>query len=120
VYKVNENTGKLTIDGDLDAESLEKPFFKVFSRAGSGHPSDYTYGWVRNDASNLYIATDFVPDNTIDGDKDYSSVFVNTPGGVKEFRASVPEQQWENPGFTYTAKAACVTQMVFLLPINFL
>jgi hypothetical protein len=96
-YALNSNDGILTIDGDLTAEGLGEPFFKVFSRTGSGHPSDYTYGWVRNDDRSLYVAIDFVPDNTMDGKKDFTAVYVNSPDGVRTFKASMTERNWGGP-----------------------
>ncbi len=82
------------------------PFFKEYAQTGSGHPSGYTYGWVRNDDRNLYVKIDFTPDNTMDGDKDYAAVYVNTTGGLKTFRVSVPETKWGRTDFTYTDKVA--------------
>ncbi len=84
----------------------ENPFFKEYSVPGSGHPSGFTYGWVRNDDKNLYVTIDFTPDDTMDGDKDYSKVYVKTEEGVKEFKVSVPETKWGAPYFTYTDKVA--------------
>ena len=55
-----------------------------------------------NDDENLYVAIDFTGDNTIDGDKDYAKVYVNTGNEVREFKVSVPEQKWGVAGFTYT------------------
>ncbi len=90
----------------FDEISRQKPFFKEFSLSGSGHPSGYTYGWVRNDDTNLYVSIDFTPDNTYDGDKDYAKVYAKTPAGLKEFKVSVPEPRWGKPLFTYTDKVA--------------
>ncbi len=104
-YAWDSQPGHLTIDGNLAGEQLSQPFFKAFSKTGSGHPSDYTYAWLRNDADTLYVALDFVPDNTMDGDKDYAIVYLNTPAGLRHFKASVPQQQWGQPGFVYTPRA---------------
>lgn len=104
-YILDSQPGALQIDGDLGDEGLTTAFFQEFCRTGTGHPSGDTYGWVRNDDRNLYVALDFVPDNTVDGDADYAKVYVNTPDGLRVFRVSVPEQQWGVPGFTYTGRA---------------
>ena len=104
-YLWDSRPGVLTIDGQLLAETLGQPFFKEFSRPGSGHPAVYTYGWVYNNDDTLYVAIDFAPDNTFDGDKDYAKVYVNSPAGLKVFKASAPEQQWGRPGFVYTPYA---------------
>lgn len=105
-YSFNSKKGSLNMNGNLADDDLGQPFFKEYSRPGSGHPSDYTYGWVSNDEKNLYVALDFVPDNTMDGDKDYAKVYIKTPAGVREFKTSVPEQRWGIPGFTYTERAS--------------
>lgn len=105
-YAWDKQPGSLTIDGNLDDEGLATPFFKEFSKTGSGHPDGYTYGWVFNDDQNLYVAIDFTSDNTMNGGKDYAKVYVNTPVGLKEFKVSVPEQAWGKPGFVYTPRVA--------------
>ncbi len=90
------------IDRKIHEISTKKPFFNQYMRTSSGHPSGFTYGWVANDEDNLYVLIDFTPDNTMDGDKDYSAVYVNTEKGVKEFKVSVPETRWGKSAFTYT------------------
>lgn len=103
-YKWNSQKGTLNLDGKMNELSGEKPFFREFSHAGSGHPSGFTYGWVRNDEKNLYAALDFTSDDTYDGEKDYATVYVKTDRGLKEFKVSVPETRWGKPFFTYTDK----------------
>ena len=83
-----------------------KLIFKEFSPTGSGHPSGFSYGWVRHDSENLYVKIDFTPDNTSDGDKDYAKVFVRTDAGIKEFKVSTKETKWGKPYFTYTDKVS--------------
>ena len=101
-YKLNSQKGKINLDGQLDEVAHRGPFFKEYSRSVTGHPSSYTYGWVRNDDENLYVVIDFTGDNTLDGDKDFAKVYVKTDEGVKEFKVSVPETKWGKPGFSYT------------------
>ncbi|HAX94138.1 MAG TPA: hypothetical protein DCY25_09395 [Bacteroidales bacterium] len=103
-YRLNSRIGSMKLDGQLNEVSHELPFFKEYSHAITGHPSNYTYGWVRNDQENLYVAIDFTADNTWDGEKDFAKVYVNTGSGVKEFKVSVPETTRGTPGFTYTNK----------------
>ncbi len=118
-YKMNSSTGKLAVDGSFKHENLGTPFFKEYSLTGSGHPSEYTYGWVKNDDTNLYVALDFVPDNTMDGDKDYAKVIVGTDTGEKEFIASVPHQEWGMPGFEYTERALYQHKIYeFVIPLK--
>ncbi len=102
VYQLGSNYGSLKIDGNLNKEDLGKPFFTTMVKPCTGHPSGYTYGWVKDDGKNLYVAIDFTPDNTYDGDADYVSVHIRDNQGIKTFRSSVPEQTWGTPGFTYT------------------
>ena len=89
---------------EINSRNGFSPIFKEFSPTGSGHPSGFTYGWVRNDDRNLYVKIDFTPDDTMDGDKDYAKVYVKTGKGLKEFKVSVPEEKWGKPHFTYTDK----------------
>jgi len=97
----------------------QEPFFKEYSRTGSGHPSGYTYGWVKNDEKNLYVTIDFTPDNTMDGDKDYAMVYAKTSQGLKEFRVSVPERRWGRARFTYTDTVAYQHKVYeFTIPLH--
>ncbi|WP_147433484.1 hypothetical protein [Paenibacillus ginsengarvi] len=103
-YSINSSRGKLVMDGQLDEISKQAPFFQQYTVPDSGHPDGMTYGWVWNDDENLYVAIDFTPDNTFDGDADYTKVYAKTNSGVKEFKVSVPETTWGQPFFTYTDK----------------
>lgn len=89
----------------MNEVSKWSPFFKEYSISGTGHPSNYTYGWVYNDAKNLYVAIDFTGDNTRDGDKDYAEVHIKTKDGIKNYRVSEVEKVWGTPGFIYTERA---------------
>jgi hypothetical protein len=100
------NKGSRFFSYQMNSEKTNAPFFKEYSQTGSGHPSGYTYGWVRNDEKNLYVKIDFTPDDTMDGGKDYAKVYVNTPKGLKEFKVSVPEHKWGRADFAYTDKVA--------------
>jgi hypothetical protein len=104
-YRLGSAPGKLAVDGELESETLGEPFFREFSRTGTGHPSADTWCWVKDDGKTLYAAIDFLPDNSFDGDADYSSLFVRTPTGIREFRVSVPLRKWGRSGFTYTSRA---------------
>jgi uncharacterized delta-60 repeat protein/uncharacterized repeat protein (TIGR01451 family) len=118
IYRWNSRPGSLAIDGELAGEDLGTPFFKEFCKTGTGHPTGFTHGWVRNDDQNLYVAIDFVSDNTLDGDKDYAKVYVNTPAGLRGFKVSAPEQRWGMPGFTYTDRAVYQHKVYeFALPL---
>ncbi|MCP4041079.1 MAG: hypothetical protein GY731_03855, partial [Gammaproteobacteria bacterium] len=88
----------------LDSIGKSTPFFKELLKAGSGHPSDYVYGWVQNDDDNLHVIMDLTGDNTMDGEKDYAKVYVNTPNGLKTFKITQSANQWGEPSFIYTDK----------------
>jgi uncharacterized delta-60 repeat protein len=118
-YSWDSQPGSLTLDGDLEGESLGKPFVSEFVTPGSGHPEGNVYWWVFNDAQNLYAVLDFVPDNTMDGDKDYAKVYLNTPSGLRSFKVSVPEQTWGKPGFVYTPRAVYQHKVYeFAIPLS--
>jgi len=118
-YTPGSRCGSLDVDGSIGEVDGTEPFFKEFSTTGTGHPSGYTYGWVMDDGENLYVAMDFAPDNTMDGDKDYAKVYVNTSGGLKEFKVSVPETAWGAPGFTYTGRVNYQHKVYeFLIPFS--
>ncbi len=104
-YRLNANVRSFKTDGVLDEAKLSRPLFTEFCEPATGHPDNYTYAWIANDENFLYAAVDFVPDNTMDGDKDYARLYVRTTRGVRCFKVSVPEQTWGKPGFTYTPRA---------------
>ncbi|MBW2285051.1 MAG: hypothetical protein JRF65_10680 [Deltaproteobacteria bacterium] len=106
VYSLHSNEKKPGARNENAGPLAGEPLFRAYSRAASGHPSGYTYGWVADTDSNLLVRIDFTPDNTMDGDKDYASVFVNTLAGLKVFRVSQNETAWGRPSFTDTEKAA--------------
>jgi hypothetical protein len=101
-YRAGENPGKLTLDGELSEENLGTPFFSEYYPVGSGHPQGATYGWVCDDGNYLYVALDVTGDNTSDGGKDYTKVYVNTPSGIRVFKVTARETRWGRPGFSYT------------------
>jgi len=118
-YVWDGRSGSLVVDGELAGESLGAPFFKEYIEPGTGHPAGLTYGWVRNDDESLYVAIDFVPDNTMDGGADYAKVYVRTPTGVQEFKVSVPEQDSGVPGFVYTERAVYQHKVYeFAIPLS--
>lgn len=105
-YRINSSRGSFAADGDISETSGREPFFREYVVPGSGHPPGFIYGWVWNDDENLYVTLDTTPDNTMDGDKDYASVYVKTASGLKEFRVSVQETAWGRPAFIYTDRVA--------------
>ena len=105
-YRLGTHIGRLTPDGDIAREALPKPFFEAYYPVASGHPQAPVVGWVMNDHDNLYVAIDFLSDNTRDGGKDYTKVYINTPDGLRMFKNSTGDRRWGNPGFGYTGRVA--------------
>ncbi len=105
-YRLGSSPGRLTVDGRLGGERLGQPFFAEMVPSGSGHPNSTTYGWVRDDGKTLYVAIDLTPDNTADGNEDYTQVLALVAGRVKEFKVTEAERRWGRSGFTYTDKVA--------------
>ncbi len=89
---------------DLNGPKSSKPFFAEMSYSGSGHPDGVTYGWVTHDKDNMYVGIDFTGDNTMDGEADYTKVFVKTEDGVKEFKVTAVDNKWGEAFFAYTDK----------------
>jgi hypothetical protein len=104
-YELGTNRGAFEPDGDIRTEQLGEPFFAEYIPVGSGHPQGTTYGWVKDDGENLYVAIDFTADNTMDGDADYTKVYVKTESGLQDYTVSVLEQAWGKPGFSATSRA---------------
>ncbi|MCU7865516.1 MAG: hypothetical protein KZQ92_16240, partial [Candidatus Thiodiazotropha sp. (ex Lucinoma borealis)] len=100
-----DGSGSFKIDGILTGEDrLGAPLFDVFSKPGTGHPPARVYGYFSSDDSHLYGALDFTVDNTIDGEKDWASLWVRTPAGWRDFRVTASDTQWGVAGFTHTGK----------------
>lgn len=96
-----------------------KLLFKEYSATGTGHPSNYTYAWIKNDDKNLYVRIDFTPDNTMDGDKDYAKVYVKTEQGIKDFKVSTVDTKYGRAYFTYTDKAPYQHKLYdFVIPLK--
>ncbi len=103
-YTLGSHGGTLALDGELAGKALGTPFFAENLPVGTGHPQSTTYGWVMDDGRTLYVAMDVTGDNTRDGNKDYTKVYVKTPRGLQEFKVTEAERRWGVPGFTYTDK----------------
>jgi hypothetical protein len=101
-YELGSRPGALTLNGELADEQLGEPFFVEFCKPTTGHPATFNHGWVLDDGNYLYVAIDFSGDNTLDGEVDYSAVYLAGSSGLRRFGLSVPDQTWGVPGFTYT------------------
>lgn len=120
MYKLDSKKGSFDVGNMVDTVSSNQPFFKQYTEASaSGHPAGYIYGWVMNDDKNLYVAIDCTQDNTFDGDKDYTKVYVKTASGIKGFKVSVPETTWGKAFFRYTDKVAYQHKVYeFAIPLS--
>lgn len=104
-YHWDENHQTRKIDGQL-TEPEGKPFLRKWSVPQSGHPAADTWAWVSNDTDNLYVAVDFLPDNTPDPGKDYAALLVRTSEGERRYEISARQGlRWGQGAFTYTAQA---------------
>lgn len=84
----------------LKDESLSSkaPILKQWLRCGTGHPDGFVFIWMDSDKDYLYIRIDFTPDNTQDGDQDYTKILIKG----KEFKCSTVDLEWGYPVFGYT------------------
>ncbi len=105
-YMPGTNAGKLVADGLVDKGVMGKPMFRTFSATASGHPPTFTTGWVMDDGKYLYAAVDFAPDNTMDGQADYSRLYVKTAHGIKSFELRQDSKKYGRAGFVYTDEAS--------------
>ena len=83
----------------------ENAFFSQLCQPTTGHPIGVTYGWVANDGETLYAAVEFTSDNTCDGNKDWSAVWVRRGEQTREFRVSEADTRWGRPSFLVTDRA---------------
>ncbi|MHC1744626.1 MAG: MopE-related protein [Syntrophobacteraceae bacterium] len=90
--------------GARELKMPSEPLFKEYCRTGSGHPDGFTYGWLTNDETNLYVKLEFTPDNTLGGEKDYATIWAQTGTGLKAFKVSHSAGQYGKSEFTYTDK----------------
>ena len=105
-YALNSSRGIISVDGNISEVDDKQPFMVETVVPGSGHPTGKVYTWVMNDDQNLYVTFDVTPDNTMDGDKDYTKVYVKIGDQVKMFKVSMAEKTWGLPGFIYTDRVA--------------
>jgi hypothetical protein len=103
-YRLGDQPGRLTVNGELDEEGLQTPLFGERTPAERGYPQGVTYGWVRNARKILYVAIDHTADNSYDGDRDYAKTFALVNGKWREFKVDVSDRKWGRAGFTYTER----------------
>ena len=118
-YKYTLDSRRITPLNILEDLQGDEPFLKEFCLPGSGHPQGYIYGWVANDDENLYVAIDLTSDNTLDGDKDYAKVNINTDEGLKTFEITQSNSIWGRTAFVYTDKVEYEHKIYeFVIPLD--
>ncbi|MDX2000453.1 MAG: CARDB domain-containing protein, partial [Thermoanaerobaculia bacterium] len=99
-----EESAALAVDGLQSAsDGLGEPLFRTRSRPATGHPPADVLGWVQSDGTHLFGVLDFTVDNTLDGEKDWAALEVETASGWREFRVTATDTTWGRVGFTRTA-----------------
>jgi hypothetical protein len=103
--------GEAAVDRGL-AYSIERgrrepgrPLFTETSLPVSGHPAGPVSGWAWEEGGRLRARLDFTTDNTMDGDLDWASLRVATPGGPREFRVTASDRRWGRALFVPTEAA---------------
>lgn len=98
--------GALRVDGRLTgADALGKPLFSTFTLPDTGHPSAPVRGWVTSDGEALYAVLDFAVDNTVDGERDWAALEVETADGWRTFEVRQRQQTWGEVDFVNTSAA---------------
>ncbi len=84
-----KHNGSLTIDGNIsEVDDIVSPNFSPFWKAGTGHPSNKTYIYMKDDSQFVYLAVDISLDNTNEFGDDWLKIFIKNAksGGDKEYR----------------------------------
>jgi hypothetical protein len=104
-----KNNGSLDIDGYIsEVDGLESPIFEPFWKAATGHPSNNTLIYIRDDATYVYVATDILLDNTNEFGQDWIKVIAqNTLNGTNnEFRVDDYNSTYGKCAFGMTSKVS--------------
>lgn len=97
-YTIQSN-GAIRIDGVPDA--LGDADFSDFWVPTSGHPSGYTYVWLRSDGEYLYGILEVTGDNTYD-ETGWGRLYVYADSELKDFRVDADSHEYGLDGFVYT------------------
>lgn len=102
-----KNNGSLHIDGRLtEVDELEKPDFSPFWLSSTGHPSNNTHIYVRDDKSYVYFGVDILLDNTDDYGHDWLKIIAynHTSGKTHEYRVDDYTDTFGTCAFGLTSK----------------
>jgi len=86
---VFKNNGTMKVDGFIDeVDGVVNPDFSPYWKSGTGHPSNFTHLYFRDDADFVYVSADIPLDNTSEYGQDWIKIFVKNSvfGQEKEYR----------------------------------
>ncbi|MGB4966039.1 MAG: hypothetical protein WBO77_02940 [Microgenomates group bacterium] len=102
-----QNNGSLTIDGLLtEIDGLVDPQYSPFWTAGTGHPSNNTHIYIKDDADYVYFAVDITLDNTNEFGPDWLKIIAQntTTGEPVEYRVDDYHDEYGKCSFGLTSK----------------
>ena len=104
-----QNNGSLDIDGFIsEVDGKNTADYSPFWTAGTGHPSNNTYIYMRDDLDFVYLVADITLDNTNEYGQDWIKVIVNnsSSGKVKEFRVDDFNDTYGKCAFGLTSRVS--------------
>lgn len=102
-----QHSGSLLVDGNIsEVDGIFSPLFSPFWTAATGHPSNNTLLYLRDDSTYIYIAADVLLDNTNEFGQDWIKVIaLNTFNGIeKEYRVDDFTDTYGKCSFGLTSK----------------
>ena len=102
------NYGAVNMDGFIqENDGIITPQYSELWRPVTGHPQNYLYLYVQDDAEYVYFSADITPDNTPDQDQDWFQVSIEgADGKVDAFRVSDNNQQFGKCAFGLSSKTS--------------
>ncbi len=104
-----QHSGSLFVDGNIsEVDGIFSPLFSPFWTAATGHPSNNTLLYLRDDSAYIYVAADVLLDNTNEFGQDWIKVIaLNTFNGIeKEYRVDDYTDTYGKCAFGLTSKVA--------------
>lgn len=101
------NNGSFDMDGLLlEVDGKIKPNYSPFWTAGTGHPSNKTLIYMRDDHKYVYVAVDILLDNTNEYGQDWIKILAKNSktGGEREFRVDDFNSTYGKCAFGLTSK----------------
>ena len=102
-----QNNGSLTLDGMIsEVDGNIEPQFSPFWTAGTGHPSNNTHIYMRDDDRYVYVAADVLLDNTNEFGQDWIKIIAQNTltGQEKEYRVDDYHDEYGRCAFGITSK----------------